>query len=279
MNNPIVNFFLYPAGSGGKFLINCVSLNDYAVFQDHLLAQRQLNGDFGINEKTRYIFDNLKIAQGTLKWTDLELGDFQLYGVPNEQYLCTFPEIIKKRFENNSLIQKCIQNSVHLNMAMHDWILFEAKLRVWPMARSVIFTNYRSFLQKRKHGKIKDSYLDTYWNKVRDVNWPKQAPLTAQELSQLPKYIQTDLRTIFNNEIERYLDYGQDFDILWDQYTESFPVKFVFDVEYAYKNCYTFYEVYTEVCDYLSVPPANEPIIIKYFSQWQKTINLLSEQE
>ena len=279
MNNPIVNFFLYPAGSGGKFLINCVSLNHHAVFQDHILAQRQLKGDFGIDEKTRYIFDNLKIAQGTRKWTDLELGDSQLYGVTNEQYLCTFPEIIKKRFKSNSLIQKCIQNSVHLNMAMHDWILFEAKLQVWPMARPVIFTNYRSFLQKRKHGKIKDSYLDTYWNKVRDVNWPKQAPITAQELSQLPEYIQTDLRTIFNNEIERYLDYGQDFDILWDQYTESFPAKFVFDVEYAYENCYTFYEVYTEVCDYLGVPPANEPIIVKYFSQWEKTINLLCEQE
>lgn len=279
MNNPIVNFFLYPAGSGGKFLINCVSLNDYAVFLDHLLAQRQLNGDFGINEKTRYIFDNLKIAQGKLKWTDLELGDYQLYGVTNEQYLCTFPEIIKKRFENNSLIQKCIQNSVHLNMTMHDWILFEAKLQVWPMARSVIFTNYRSFLQKRKHGKIKDSYLDTYWNKVRGADWPKQAPLTAQELSQLPKYIQTDLRTIFNNEIERYLDYGQDFDILWDQYTENFPVKFVFDVEYAYKNCYNFYEVYTEVCKYLGLPKANEPIIEKYFCTWEKTINLLCEQE
>ncbi len=270
---------MFPAGSGGKFLINCVSLNNHVVFQDHVLAKKQLTGQFGVNAKTKYLFDNLKTAQGTGRWTDLELGDYELFGISNEQYLCTFPEIIKTRFKNNSLVQKCIQNRIHLNMAMHDWILFEAKLRVWPMARPVIFTNYRSFLEKRKHGKTKDPYLDTYWNKIRGENWPKQAPETAQELLQLPEFIQTDLRTTFNNEIERYLDFGQDFDALWDHYTESFPVKFKFNVDYAYKNCYNFYEVYEEVCAYLGLPQANEPIVEKYFRTWEKTLNQLSAQE
>jgi len=268
---------MFPAGSGGKFLINCISLNNRAVFQDHVLAQKQLIGKFGVNAKTKYIFDNLKTAQGTCKWTDLELGDYQLFGVSNEQYLCTFPEIIKKSFANNTTIQKLINNRIHLNMAMHDWILFEAKLRVWPMARPVIFTNYRSFLEKRKHGVTKDPYLDTYWNNIRGEDWPSTAPTTSQQLSQLPEFIQTDLRSTFNNEIERYLDYGQDFDTLWDQYTDSFPVKYKFNVEYSYANSRNFYEVYLEVCAYLGLPGANQPIVEKYFNTWEKTLNMISQ--
>jgi len=43
-NYPYINFFTYPSGAGGKFLINCLSLNDKAVFCHSILAQQQIDG-------------------------------------------------------------------------------------------------------------------------------------------------------------------------------------------------------------------------------------------
>jgi hypothetical protein len=68
-NYPYINFFTYPSGAGGKFLINCLSLNDKAVFCHSILAQQQIDGKFSVDDKLNYIFKHLQIAKQRNNWT------------------------------------------------------------------------------------------------------------------------------------------------------------------------------------------------------------------
>ena len=282
INYPYTNLFCYPRGAGGKFLVNCVALNNRTVFQDHILAQRQLSGQFNVNAKLKYVFKHLKLAQGTKQWKDLELGDWELFGVANERYVDTFPELLKKRFDNSTLIQECMSKHIHLPIVCHNFIMFEAIRKIWTNSKPVIFTNYRKFLEQRNLGYVKDQKLKTYWQTIKGDEWPTDPPTTRAEIVELPMFIQHELQHNFHNEIERYLNFQEDFDRLWGTYTQNIDKKFIFDVEYAYANSSNFYNIYKEVCAYLQLPPASQAIINKYFKTWVSTINSinqLSEQE
>ena len=276
-NYPYINFFMFPAGAGGKFLMNCVSLNNRTVLQDHVLAQRQLSGQFNVNAKLKYIFEQLKLAQETKQWKDLDLGDWQLFGVAVERYVDTFPELIKKLLDNSSLIQECMTKHIHLPIACHNFIMLEAMRKTWINGKIVVFTNYRNFLEQRNLGYVKDQKLKLYWNTIKGDDWPTDPPTTKAAIRQLPVFVQHELSQDFNNEIERYLNFEEDFDQLWNIYTENMDTKFIFDVEYSYANSRNFYEVYLEVCAYLGLPVANQPIVEKYFNTWEKTLNIISQ--
>lgn len=71
----------YEIGAGGKFLINSLSLNDNAVFQNNKLAKYQLNGNFNLKEKLKFLNHYLNVAHQTKKWNDLMLYEKDLFGI------------------------------------------------------------------------------------------------------------------------------------------------------------------------------------------------------
>lgn len=276
-NYSYINFFMYPAGAGGKFLLNCVSLNNRTVLQDHVLAQQQLSGQFNVDAKLKYIYKKLKLAQETKQWTDLGLGDYELWGFNVLKYVEAFPEITKKLLDSISLIQECMTKNIHLPIVCHNFIMLENMRKVWINGKVVVFTNYRKFVNTRNLGYNNDQKLESYWNTIKGDDWPTDPPTTKAAIRQLPVFIQHELSQDFNNEIERYLDFGEDYDQLWNTYAKNLDTKFIFDVEYSYENSRNFYEVYLEVCAYLGVPAANQPIIEKYFNTWKKTLSIISQ--
>ena len=155
--------------------------------------------------------------------------------------------------------------------------MLENMRKVWINGKVVVFTNYRKFVNTRNLGYNNDQKLESYWNTIKGDDWPTDPPTTKAAIRQLPVFIQHELSQDFNNEIERYLDFGEDYDQLWNTYAKNLDTKFIFDVEYSYENSRNFYEVYLEVCAYLGVPAANQPIIEKYFNTWKKTLSIISQ--
>ena len=199
-----------------------------------------------------------------------------MYGIDNDRYRNTFPEIIKKKL-NSSLIQKCVDNKLQLFLVSHDFFLLEQQQKIWTNGKLIVFKNYQNFINQRpKFQSQNNKDLNQYWNSIKGSDWPESPPTTLSLLEQLPQHIQDELVHGFNNEIFRYLDFEQDFDILWHAYLEDLRKSvdlFEFDVDYAYNNSENFYKTYMQVCKYLDLPCYERIVIDKYFNMWRKVIS------
>lgn len=266
-----INHVLYPSNAGGKFLINCLSLNNRAVFQDQKLAQQQLNGNFTINDKQDYIYRHLELAKQTGKWTDLALGANQLFNIRYDVYINTFVEIVKKKLDT-PVIQNCIANNLHLFTTVHDFIMLEHMLNIWPNGKLIVFKNYKNFVDKRLNcTDVKDK-----WDQIKGEDWPS-VPDNIDSYNQLPKYIRNEIYKDFNNVIYDLL-LRQETDVLWHIYMKKLSKTmdlFEFDVEYAYGNSENFYKTYVQVCNYLDLPTTEQIIIDRYYNEWKETINII----
>lgn len=267
----------YPQGAGGKFLINCLALNNEAVLQDRKLAQQQLDGKFTVADKLNYIFNRLQITKENRQWDDLQLGCGNLFEVGSNRYLDTFPEILKNRLTTITT-RNCIDNNLHLFLISHDFVLMEHQARIWTGSKLIVFTNYRNFVSQRSNYHLNFDYnsLQQYWNRVRATDWPTDPPTTQKLVDKLPLYIQSTLVDELKNEIVRYL--LVDFNSIWRLHTEELKKStnlFEFNVDYAYSNSKNFYKNYLEVCQYVDLPAAEFTIIEKYFNEWQAVINVI----
>jgi len=276
-----INHVLYPSGTGGKFLINCLSLNDNAVLQCSELAQRQINSDFNVNDKINYIHDQLEIARQTGKWTDLFLGDVQLTGMDNKCYINSYPEFVKRKL-NRSVLQDCISNKLHFFTVAHNFLLLEGQRKYWTNGKLIVFKNYHNFLNCRFHGAKIFQVLDQ-WNQCKGADWGDM-PVSLSAYNSLPKIVYDELidsYAFLNKELRIYLEDKEFLDDLWSIYlkdlgkTDNF---FEFDVDYAYSNSDNFYKTYTKICNYLVLPAADQSTITQYFNMWEETINLLAEK-
>lgn len=277
-----INHVLYPKNAGGKFLINCLSLNDRAVFQDQKLAQQQLNGNFTINDKLDYIYRHMEIAKQTGNWTDLELGDKQLFNMRTDFYIDTFVEIVKKKLET-PIIQDCIANNLHLFTTVHNFNILENLLKIWPNGKLIVFKNYENFVYQR----LNNTDIKKTWDQIKGEDW-KEVPNNIDSYNKLPKYIRNEIYKDFNNviynqllrqEFDIKLLSRQEFDVLWHTYMKKLSKTvdlFEFDVEYAYSNSENFYKTYVQVCNYLNLPTTEQIIIDGYYNEWKVTINCLN---
>ena len=269
--------FCYPHGAGGKFLVNCLALNDKAVFQDRKLAQQQLDGKFTVDDKLNYIFDRLQIAKENSQWDDLQLGCSSLFDVDPGRYLDTFPEILKNQLTTITT-RNCVDSNLHLFLISHDFVLMEHQARIWTDSKLIVFTNYQRFISQRPNygsgGNFDYNRLQRYWDRVRGTDWPEDPPTTQKLVDKLPLHIQAKLVDELKNEIVRYL--LEDFNSIWRSHTKELKKStnlFEFNVDYAFSNSKNFYKNYLEVCQYVDLPAAEFTIIDKYFNEWQAVIN------
>jgi len=266
---PYINHVLFPAGSGGKFLINCLSLSDKAVFQDKKLAQEQLDGNFTIDDKVNYIHTHLKIARETNNWNDLSLGDHELFNMISDRYTDTFPEFVKRKL-NTPVIQKCISNELHLFATIHNFVELKHTLDIWLNGKLIVFKNYKNFIDTRASSR----QIKNMWDVIKGEDWG-EAPADLYSYNQLPELVRDELANDFNNEIYEYLLDKEELDLLWHVYLKKLSKSvnlFEFDVEYAYNNSENFYKTYLQVCNYLDLPHTDQYIITRYFNEWKKTI-------
>ena len=266
---PYINHVLYPRGAGGKFLINCLSLNDKAVFQDKKLAQDQLDKNFTVDDKVQYINKHLEIAKQTKVWNDLLLGDNELFTMKSESYTDTFPEYVRRKLKT-PVIKNCMTNKLHLFTVTHNFIWMKYKLKIWTNGKLIVFKNHKNFINNRDY----ENKVIDFWNIIKAEDWPS-APNNLSQYNQLPKSIKNELSSNFDDKIYDYLSDREEFDELWHRYLQELSKTvdlFEFDVDYAYNNSHNFYKIYVEVCNYINLPIADRSIIIEYYNKWKETI-------
>jgi len=145
-NRPNIVIFAYPGYTGGKFLINCLGLSDSCCFQDIHLVEQQLNNQFSPQDKINYLLDKLA---STVTWQDLNLGDWQLFGV-DWHNLTDRPEL----FDHDKL----------LFTVAHDRERLTELVNKFPSSPRVYFIKNQKFLDWRfknnsRNGEFYNDYI------------------------------------------------------------------------------------------------------------------------
>jgi len=210
----------YPYGAGGNFLINCLSLTDQCVLRNSVLAEQQLDQNFGTQKKIDYLQHQLEKSLVDNKWQDLGLGDMQLFGIDHRIYQSEYPELIEFRF--SSVIRRLIKKQKYLFLNSHSTQVLKAQMEFWTNSKVIFFQNYHSFVQERGYSSdqlftTNHVFLIDYWNKIKGPEWPSQPPVTLDEFSRLPDSIQIELQQDFHGEIFRWLDRSKLYTNLYDQ--------------------------------------------------------------
>jgi hypothetical protein len=191
--------FYYPHGTGGKFLINSLGLSDYATLQHSELIQRQLGGEFSNIDKLVYLLSTLHQHKIKDVWEDLGLGCAQTYRVDplnNVKIPDAFYPIL--------------MTARHINLLLfivgHTVDCINAIRKVWPSAKVISFTNYHTFLTRRKFYSpataINFSLLPSDY--VWESDWYLDKEVTLLKISHL--YDQLELSDFNKSYISMYYD-------------------------------------------------------------------------
>ena len=274
----------YPAGAGGNFLINCLSLTSQCVLRDSILAEQQLTLGFDISKKLKYFNDKLEIVKKTNQWNDLDLGCSNLFGFNNLMYLTEYPEVFEKQF--NYVIPQLINQDKYLFIVAHTMQMLEAMQKFWTNAQVIFFTEYRNFIQQRGHdrstSKLKKNIYH-YWNIVKGTDWPALPPLTMADFLNLPNTIQCELTENFHSEIFRYFDSTNLKDELFDRDVNKHQQllknrAFIWNVADTYSGDSSKFlpELY-RCANWLDLKiMADTRDIIDYYNAWQETMYLIN---
>lgn len=265
---------VYPKQAGGKFLANCLALNDNGVFQDSILAQLQCNNNFSVQDKIDYLDKKLQQAKVERRWSDLGLGHGELFGIDANAYNTDFHELLYQQI-NSGVVLNCMRKKLHLFADVQSHSTLYNVQKFWTNAKIIVFTNYRKFIDTRLKQTDDFDGLLQYWDSIKAESWPADPPKNNSEFSQLPYCIQTELDSVYHREITKFFSVTQDHDLLWTNKTNALKKQnnvFEFDVSYAYTNCNQFYEVYTQACNFLKLPIQDKNTIDWYFNLWYNVI-------
>ena len=260
----------YPATAGGKFLINSLGLSDNAVFQDSLLAQKQVNSEFTQPDKVNFLMDNLK---NTTKWNDLHLGCQQFFGINNELYYQYPPEVIKTLFFNK-IVDTTSNSNLKFFIVAHWTTICRHYLDVWPNAKIIYFKNCENFINFCQRTSLAETWLAEAWNSIRGSDWP-DVPQTIDQYENLNPDILAELKNNFFS-FNSILSGSYNNKCLLDYHTtksEQYPSAITWDTDNYFSTDKTIYEI-KKLYDILNLNNFNEVAIREYHKHW---INKLEE--
>jgi hypothetical protein len=157
---------VYPTFAGGKFLKNCLGLSDNVVFQDSILAEKQLLGNFVLADKMKYLLKMLDQVDPN-HWNDLKLGCAHLFGseegdyyiddqvIPNwkmEHVLESVPYTVSEVTVNfKPIIESLSHSETKFILGVHQVLNLQPILDVWKNAVIIVFTNTKNFRRLRRN--------------------------------------------------------------------------------------------------------------------------------
>jgi len=161
--------------SGGKFMVNCLGLNDLALFPHDKLALLQMEGKFTVDDKLDYLLAQLgDIKKGDF-WNDLNLSDNYFFGFDKRQYIDPWRGI-----HYNSFVKDVSNSDYRFFRASHDIKEVLAIKELWKNAKIVLFTHPHAYVEKRAK---KDIKIQVYYNTL------KHHEEHLEELRKLPDVI------------------------------------------------------------------------------------------
>ena len=179
--------------------INCLSLNEDAVFQNKILAKYQLEQKFNLEKKILYL--NYKLNQTKIyrKWDDLGLYEYDFFGIMDHEYFFMSEDDIKN-FKYPNIIHECIDSDKFIFLTAHEDEYILKLLNCWKNSKFITFINQKSFIKYRnipfkqsKNYYDESPFKDIDKNEIIlpdpiykwDTNWyffPEKTLLKIQEL-------------------------------------------------------------------------------------------------
>jgi len=130
--------------AGGKTLLNCLALNDNALFPNKNFAELQMQGKFSVEDKMQYLRTELsKLKKGDF-WNDLNLSCDDFFGLKKKEYVNPFRGI---RF--NRVVKEASESNYKFYMATHFRPELDAVLKIWENPKVIVFDNVEEFIRKR----------------------------------------------------------------------------------------------------------------------------------
>jgi len=162
----------YEPGAGGNFLINCLALNNKVVFSSNLLARKQLENKFSIENKLQYLLSELDKIVDHNMWNDLGLGITQL------------------ELGTTNIVEELHKNGLIFALPMHwenEVVSFKRK---FPNSKVIGLTNSRVFLSRFRPSRLidfKNNYkINSLWTESKLADWPAMPPAYFENLQESP---------------------------------------------------------------------------------------------
>lgn len=285
MNRQYSNIVLihYEIGSGGKFLLNCLGLSDDAVFYSAALAEKQLQGNFTLNDKINYLNHYLNEAKITKIWNDFGLGCYNMYEFTHDQtkYKDDFEEgtEILNDLHSSSIPFADMKHKFHKvftplttsNPKVIFFISHSKKLTLkylahFPNIKIIQFDNYGCWpFRKIK----KNTQLASSWENIKGLDWPKKPPLSINEYNQLSDRIRKEVKEKFNNVYQKQLIENMLWDLpnliyTWDVSWYLDETMFILKIEELYKI--------------LKLSGFDNTVILDFYKQWINTLSYLKDK-
>jgi|TARA_Y100000389_G_scaffold146249_1_gene144917 hypothetical protein len=161
--------------SGGKFMANCLGLNDNALFQDKQLAEAQIAGEFSVEDKLDYLLGQIQLNRKGIVWNDLNLTDKSFFGFEKRDYIDPWRGI-----SFHSYVKDVTESDYKFFIASHFMPEVLEIVKIWKNAKIILFTDVEEFVTKRTQD---DPFLRTYL-KALDSH-----PAELEEMSKLDNII------------------------------------------------------------------------------------------
>ena len=245
----------YHSGAGGKFLANCLGLSSKCVLQHANLAQQQLDGELSPDQKFDLIMSRLDCS---MSWNDLGLGDSQYFGKSLDQ--------IVDQSQLGFVCKEVCNQNLFFVACFHDIEAVNITIKKWPNAKIIHFANDLKFLTKHRTSYL--NQLSEYWQLVKGPEWPSTSPGSMKEVSQLPVFVQYELKNLFKNQIYNKVELTtEEFALLIEQDNPilEWNCDWYLDVESTVKSIEYLYK-------FLGLSDFNPDWIRLYWSKWIEKI-------
>lgn len=202
----------YPGGSGGKFLVNCLSLGTNAEMLD--------SGLIGAEPDTKFDTIMSRLEKVTVAWNDLNMSgtDFAYGNVFSVQTtnrsivdlmiksVSVTPELVNSIAWPQHIIELS-QGNNYFFTTVHSIDELYVVSHIWPSATIINFANFGRFLNQYRPWRIDQNTelqnfnsifrivrkLKRQWQQLCGASWPAM-PLSVAELENLPTAIENELK-------------------------------------------------------------------------------------
>jgi len=170
--NALLTAVSFPKWTGGKFLVNCLSLSPDAVMQDRDLAHWQLTQGLTAAQKLDVLLKRL--SQVGDQWNDLDLGGPSFFGFGQDCWLhCDLDNIQYWPFD--PIVARTIEAGKRFFFIGHHVLFMQRFAALWPNLSVIVLHNaerfcsqYRPQYLARRH--FEKSQLDQLWQAVPALN-------------------------------------------------------------------------------------------------------------
>jgi hypothetical protein len=265
-NNLII--FYFPSFSGGKFIMNCLSLSRHAVPLSTKISDYLINNSDDYKFRLQAVLGTLPAQHQMSDWLKWEFGDTDFYG--------GFVQDLITQWNNgqstpiDSKLQNLIEKKLCFFMTRHGGAAESTLqvLQVWPNARIIMLTNYTKFWEIAINLKRKNQ------SNIDLVNLAGNDCQSKYELLAGPSWPSWNMFEKHNYDIDKVAkDVKIEDNIKTEikQYYEWYKIKnslFCIDVDNTYFFKEKFLTKIKELYEWLQYDDYNQDLIEEYYSKY-----------